>query len=94
MNRPVGLSSSQNAFVQNRIASLQARGATDFRVKQQQVSINGTRVGINRPDLQYTLNGKRYYEEFDIPSSTRGSTHEARILSNDPTGIVNLFTVP
>jgi hypothetical protein len=52
------------------------------------------RVGVNRPDLQYTLNGQRYYEEFDVPSSTRGPAHEARILSNDPSGIVNLFTVP
>lgn len=40
------------------------------------------------------MNGQRYYEEFDIPSSTRGPLHEARILSNDPTGIVNLYTVP
>ena len=84
LNRPVGGSASQNAFVQDRIASLQGSGATDFRVNQQQVNINGTRVGMNRPDLQYTLKGQRYYEEFDIPSSTRGPFHRARILANDP----------
>jgi len=94
LNRPVGGSATQNAFAQERIAGLQGRGATDFRVNQQQVNINGVRVGVNRPDLQYTMNGQRYYEEFDIPSSMRGPAHEARILSNDPSGVVNPFTVP
>jgi len=94
LDRPVGGSASQNAFVQKRIMSLQERGASDIRVNQQQVNINGTRVGVNRPDLQYTLNGRRYYEEFDIPSSTRGPGHQARILANDPDGLVELFTVP
>lgn len=45
-------SDTQNAFVQDRIAGLQEQGATDLRVNQQQVNITGTRVGINRPDLQ------------------------------------------
>lgn len=93
LGRPVGGSRSQNAFVQERIAALQESGATRIRVNQQQVDINGTRVGVNRPDLQYTLNSQRYYEEFDVPLSKRGPGHEARILSNDPNGIVNLFTV-
>jgi hypothetical protein len=76
------------------IGGLRRKGASDFRVNQQQVDINGVRVGTNRPDLQYTLNGRRYYEEFDIPSSTRGPAHELRILSNDPNSTVNLFTEP
>ena len=88
------MQASQNAFVQSRIGSLQSRGATDFRLNQQQVNIDGVRVGVNRPDLQYTMNGLRYYEEFDVPTSTRGPAHERRILSNDPNGIVNLFDVP
>ena len=94
LNRPVGASPTQNTFVQNRISDLVTQGATDMRVNQQQVDITGTRVGINRPDLQYTLNGQRFYEEFDVPSSTRGLDHQSRIMANDPNGIVRLFTVP
>ncbi len=94
LNRPVGTSPSQNAYVQQRIADLQAGGAIDLRVNQQQVDLNGTRVGVNRPDLQYTQNGQRVYEEFDRPPPVRAAEHEARILANDPAGAVNLFTVP
>ena len=94
LDRPVGLSDTQNEFVQSRIGDLQEQGATDFRVNQQQVDINGDRVGINRPDLRYTMDGQRYYEEFDTPSSDRGPGHATRINANDPSGIVNLFTVP
>lgn len=93
LDRPVGGSATQNEFVQNRIGGLQEQGATDFRVNQQQVDINGTRVGVNRPDLQYTLNGQRYYEEFDTSLSTRGPGHGTRIQANDPLGIIELFTV-
>jgi hypothetical protein len=93
LDRPVGLSDTQNEFAQSRIGSLQEQGATDFRVNQQQVDMNGARVGVNRPDLQYTLNGQRYYEEFDRFSSWRGFEHQARIYANDPSGIVNLFWV-
>jgi len=88
LNRPVGLSDSQNEFVQSRIGSLQEQGATDLRVNQQQVDINGSRVGINRPDLQYTLNGQRYYDEFDTSVSGRGAGHAGRIGANDPFGII------
>lgn len=93
LNRPVGLSATQNQFVQDRIQSLTADGAGDFRVNQQQVDINGTRVGINRPDLQYTLNGERVYEEFDVPPSSRAAAHQTRLEANDPAGRVELFEV-
>lgn len=93
LNRPVGASPTQNQFVQDRIVALQGQGADDFRVNQQQVDIDGNRVGVNRPDLQYTNDSQRFYEEFDTSASNRGGPHEGRILSNDPTGNVNLFTV-
>ncbi|MEU7908527.1 FG-GAP-like repeat-containing protein [Actinoplanes sp. NPDC049118] len=93
LNRPIGTSPTQNAALQARIADLQAKGATDFRVNQQQVDVNGTRVGINRPDLQYTLNGQRQYEEFDRSTSQRGPAHQTRIEANDPSGGVLLHTV-
>lgn len=95
LNRPVGLSPTQNAQVQADIAAARAQGATDFRVNQQQVNAAGQRVGTNRPDLQYTdANGRRVYVEYDTPASTRGPAHQQRILSNDPNGDVILKTVP
>ena len=48
------------------------------------------KVGKNRPDLQYTLDGKRYYVEWDKPlcgdpsRTKRGDLHAARIGANDP----------
>ena len=64
---------------------------SDVRVNQHQVNKSGSRVGINRPDLQYTKDGKRYYVEYDKPrcgspgTSRRGDAHEQRILDNDST---------
>ena len=42
------------------------------------------RVGINRRDLQYTLDGKRYYVEYEGMDNPRGAAHEQRIKANDP----------
>lgn len=40
--------------------------------------------GVNRPDLQYTLNGQRYCVEYEGLANPRGALHQARILANDP----------
>ena len=94
MGRPIGLSPMQNAAVQADILEARAAGATDFRLNQQQVDAAGNRVGINRPDLQYTdASGKRVYVEYDTPRCTRGPGHQTRIMANDPTSIVILKTV-
>jgi hypothetical protein len=94
-NRPVGRSPTQNAQVQRDIADIRAANGRDIRVNQQQVNANGQRVGVNRPDLQYTdANGRRINIEYDTPSSTRGPGHQTRILSNDPSSVVILKTVP
>ncbi len=92
--RPISLSPTQNAFLQNRIAQLQQLGARALRVNQQQVNISGVRVGINRPDLQYTLNGQRWYEEFDTGSLQAAQAHEPRIMANDPSGAFIPWYVP
>ncbi|WP_040493076.1 DUF6531 domain-containing protein [Ilumatobacter nonamiensis] len=92
-NRPIGQSPTQNQHLQDRIGQLRAAGADDIRVNQQQVDIDGVRVGINRPDLQYTQGGVRRYEEFDTGASRRGPGHQERIEANDPNGTVELFTV-
>ena len=81
---------AQNADVQ-RVAQAAFDAAEDIRINQQQVNAAGVRVGINRPDLQYTLNGVRYYYEWDRPPSPRAAGHKARILANDPAGRVELI---
>jgi hypothetical protein len=94
LGRPIGLSPTQNAAVQADIIEARAAGGTRFRVNQQQVDAAGNRVGINRPDLQYTdASGRRVYIEYDTPSSTRGPDHQTRIMANDPAGNVILKTV-
>ena len=56
-------------------------------MNQQQVNIMGIRVGINRPDLQYILNGLRYYEEYETSSLQDAVVHGPRIMANDPSAI-------
>jgi len=94
LTRPTSLSPTQNSFVQSRIRLLKANGASDFRVNQQQVDINGRRVGINRPDLQYTVDGERFYEEFETSSLENALAHEPRIMANDPLGQFEPFLIP
>ncbi|HEY0453910.1 hypothetical protein [Actinophytocola sp.] len=92
LNRSIGRPSHNQALKAD-IAAL-PRGATDVRVNQQQVNAIGQRVGINRPDLQYTLNGQRYYVEYEGLANPRGLLHEARILANDPGAIFLLRLIP
>ena len=94
LDRPVSRSATQNQRVQDDIVKLKQMGANDFRVNQQQVTGTGTRVGINRPDLQFTYRGQRYYVEYDTPISGRGVLHGARLGANDPDGIILLITAP
>lgn len=93
-NRPIGLSPTQNAEAQKIVAELKAAGYTDIRVNQQQVNALGSRVGVNRPDIQATSpGGQRVHYELDTASSTRGAGHETRIKANDPAAKVILKTV-
>jgi LysM domain len=95
--RTVGGSAAQNAALRADIRAAKLDGGRNFRVNQQQVNAAGQRVGINRPDLQYTrLDGKRMYIEYDnrtpgtFPNTPRGPAHLERILANDPNGLVEL----
>ncbi|MEO8007318.1 MAG: hypothetical protein ABI728_02200, partial [Betaproteobacteria bacterium] len=78
---------SQNADLARWITRLRELGATDIRVDQIQVNAMRRVVGINRPDLQFTLNGERFYMEWDTPSSTRGRPHARRTWANDPRAV-------
>jgi len=76
------------------VARAKAAGATDIRVNQQQVDASGKRVGINRPDLSYLLNNKRYYVEYEHTDNPRGAEHVRRILANDPHANIQVKLVP
>jgi hypothetical protein len=93
--RPIGPSPTQNAQLEADIQYLEFMGAKNIRVNQQQVTYkNGQRTGINRPDLQFDYNGRRYHVEYDSPTSVRGPGHQRRITSNDPNAEVILLIVP
>ena len=83
--RSIGPSPSQNAQLQVDVQWLKDIGADNIRVNQQQLKPGGqSRVGINRPDLQFDYNGRRYHVEYDTPASGRGPSHQSRLTSNDP----------
>jgi RHS repeat-associated protein len=92
-NRPIGSSPAQAAELQADIQAARAQGATDIRVNQQQVNGAGERVGVNRPDLQYTTpNGKRVHIEYDRNPAS-GLAHRQRIMANDRNCTVILKTI-
>jgi hypothetical protein len=91
--RRVGDTPNQQAQLEHDLKNL-PEGAKDVRVNQWQVDADGKVQGINRPDLQYTVNGKRFYIEYEQPSNPRGLSHAQRILRNDPTGTVTVKLVP
>ena len=91
LTRPVGRASHNQALA-DEIANLPP-GAYDPRVNQQQVNLDGVRVGTNRPDLQYSLDGKRHYVEFEGFDNPRGAAHEHRLLANDPKGVFHIRLV-
>jgi hypothetical protein len=93
--RPISPSPRQNAQLQADIEFLEKLRATNIRVNQQQLTFrNGQRVGINRPDLQFDYNGRRYHVEYDSPTSGRGPGHQSRLTANDTEGEVILIIIP
>jgi hypothetical protein len=95
LERPISPSPSQNAQLQRDIAYLDELGAQNIRVNQQQLTLkNGQRVGINRPDLQFDYNNRRYSVEYDSPTSGRGPGHQSRLTANDAEATVILIIIP
>lgn len=97
MDWPVGVGESQwwyskkhrgtghNKAIDDFIADLKINqpNAAEIRKNQQQVDSNGNKVGSNRPDIQYDLNGIHYNVEFD--TTAKGSQkHQNEIPKNDP----------
>lgn len=86
---------SHTAQAQADAASAEAAGASDIRLNQQQINAGKTRVGVNRPDLQYTnAGGQRVYIEYEGPANPRGAAHTTRIAANDPGAAVTVKTIP
>ncbi len=86
---------SHTAQAQADAASARAAGASDIRLNQQQVNAGNTRVGVNRPDLQYTnASGQRVYIEYEGPANPRGAAHTTRIVANDPGASVTVKIIP
>ena len=94
-DRPISSSPEQNAQLQADLKYLESIGARNIRVNQQQLKRENTqRVGINRPDLQFDYQGRRYHVEYDSLASGRGPGHQSRITSNDPDAEIILLIVP
>jgi hypothetical protein len=94
-DRLISPSPTQNAQLQADVQYLRNIGATDIRVNQQQLKLGSRpRMGVNRPDLQFDYNGRRYHVEYDSPTSGRGSGHQSRLTSNDPDAEIILLIVP
>ena len=82
--RKVGRTKSQNDDLIAYVEQLKKEGVDDIRIDQQQVDIHGRKIGSNRPDLQFTKDGKRYYVEWDRTTSGREIGHAERIAANAP----------
>ena len=54
-----------NKIVDKIIKDARDKGAKEIRKNQQQVDINGNKVGRNKPDVQYNYKGKHYNIEVD-----------------------------
>lgn len=61
-----------------------------IRKNQQQVDVNGNKVGNNRPDVQYDKDGCHYCVEYDHDES-RSDKHGDTIRGNDPNAVVDLY---
>jgi hypothetical protein len=62
---------------------------SNIRKNQQQVDVNGNKVGTNRPDVQYDQGGCHTCVEFDtVPRNSK--RHGEVIRGNDPKSKVEL----
>ena len=71
-----------NGAIDKYIDNLPAE-ARSVRKNQTQVDIKDKKVGTNRPDVQYNLDGTHYNVEFDNDAS-RSIEHQKVIENNDP----------
>ena len=81
---------THNGAIDSRIRELQQNpSVSNIRKNQQQVDINGNRVGTNRPDIQYDQGGCHHCVEYDHVG-TNSVRHGQAIRQNDPNTKVEL----
>ena len=81
---------AHNDAIDQRVRDLQGDSSvTNIRKNQQQVDVNGNKVGTNRPDIQFDQGGCHHCVEYDtIP---RNSTRHGEVIrANDPKTKVEL----
>lgn len=84
--RPHGGDHHNSAIDQRANQLKQDQSVSNIRKNQQQVDVNGNKVGANRPDLQFDQNGCHHCVEFDkIPINS--GNHGDVIQANDPNAI-------
>ncbi|MEM6274079.1 MAG: RHS repeat-associated core domain-containing protein [Myxococcota bacterium] len=83
-------STRHNNAIDNRVQQLKKDpSVSNIRKNQQQVDVNGNKVGRNRPDLQYDKNGCHHCVEYDtVPSNS--VRHGQVIRGNDSNTAVEL----
>jgi hypothetical protein len=89
-NAPKHGSTHHNDVIDSRVKELQTdKSVSNIRKNQQQVDVNGNKVGTNRPDVQYDKNGCHNCVEYDtVP---RNSTKHGEVIRrNDPNTKVEL----
>ena len=75
---------AHNQAIDDEIGQLQGDpSVTNIRKNQVQVDVDGSRVGDNRPDVQYDRDGIHHNVEFDTKRS-RSEIHRTTIETNDP----------
>jgi hypothetical protein len=88
-NAPAHGNPDHDEAIIEKAAEVEAAGATDIRKNQVQVDINGNRVGDNKPDLQYNLDGVHHNWEVDR-APARSLAHGEKIRANDPYAVCTL----
>jgi len=94
VGRTIGSCPDQAARLAQDLSLLERLRALDIRVNQAQATAAEAMAGLNRPDLQATIQGVRLLIEYDKLATLREAAHAARILANDPRAIVLLQTFP
>lgn len=75
--------------INNAVDNAKFNGAFDIRKNQVQVDVNGNKVGLNRPDLQYNKDGNHYNVEFD--NNKKQQQHHNRVVTQNDPNAINIF---
>ena len=84
---------AHDAAIDAKIAEARDAKAENIRKNQTQTDVHGNRVGDNRPDAQWDLNGRHY--NYEIDTTEAGSLlHQRVVPGNDPNAINSFERLP